>query len=64
MSKGRKKHAKTIGNYAKPPLHDAPSAFVTYPLTSYPRNAEGVTDLNIGDQDVLRLREFDIENKK
>ena len=39
--------------------------YTMYPLTSYPKDEHGdVTDLDISDEDVIRLRDFDIENKK
>lgn len=57
---------KVVGNYAKPPLTDkVPPAFITYPLTNYETQMlDGRQGRNIPEQNVLRLREFDIENKK
>ena len=55
-----------VGNYAKPPLTDqVPPAFETFPLTSYRvRMVNGRPVRNLPEPDVVRLREFDIENKK
>ena len=57
---------KVVGNYAKPPLTNrVPPAFETFPLTGYRVrmvNRRPVRDLP--EADVIRLREFDIENKK
>ena len=73
MKKRRISHKKThmpqpkvVGNYAKPPLtNQVPPAFLTYPLTFYHTwMVNGHEVRNITEQDVLRLREFDIENKK
>ncbi len=57
---------RVVGNYAKPPLTDqVPPAFETFPLTSYRvRMVNGRPVRNLPEPDVVRLREFDIENKK
>ena len=62
----KKRSRQNRGNYAKPPLQNGVTpAFLTFPLTAYETTDEhGVQKLEIPIQNVLRLREFDIENKK
>ncbi len=63
------KHAASlpmVGNYAKPPLtNQVPPINLTNPLTAYQTSdQDGYEVRNIPEQNVLRMREFDIENKK
>lgn len=55
-----------IGNHTHFPKdseHVVP-VYQMYPLTSYPKDQNGNVILNISEEDVIRLRDFDIENKK
>lgn len=68
-SHGRIKETTTlpvVGNYAKPPLtNQVPPINLTNPLTAYQTTNKGGRQVqNLPEQNVLRMREFDIENKK
>lgn len=62
----KKKKRSAGGNYGKPSLKNGVTPeYLTFPLTTYESvDKNGVKSLEIPLQSVLRLREFDIENKK
>lgn len=64
MKKKNKKRMR--GNYGKPSFENGVTPeYLTFPLTAYESvDKNGVKSLEIPLQSVLRLREFDIENKK
>lgn len=62
----KKKRAGSAGNYGKPDLTGGVMpVFLTNPLTAYTEEGtESRQRLELPERNVLRLREFDIENKK
>lgn len=63
----KKKNRKRVtGNYGKPSFENGITPeYLTFPLTAYGSvEPNDVDSLEIPMQSVLRMREFDIENKK